>query len=387
MESPSGQTPLAVYTRLIGQRSETFVRRHAHDILPGRTAMIAERMASPATWQPPGPALLLYEGLSRPQRFLRKRLALASDRRRVQEFLKNQGVEALMVEFLDGMLPFMDAAKSTGVRWYTFGHGFDVSCRLADPKWAKRFLAHRNADGVFVRAEVIRERLIDKLGLDPSKVHVVRGGIDVPGAFLTRDKKLEVKLVCVGRMMPKKGPLETLKAFRLALKQAPMMRLEMIGDGPLLEAAKRYVSYRDMEDKVNLPGARPPEEVQAALKAADIYVQHSVRDSETGDEEGLPASITEAMALGLPVVSTRHAGIPEAIVEGENGFLVEEGDVEAMAARIVELAMNFDLRLQQGEAGWKRAKDMFTWAGERQRLLELMGLNSYQDSEGELAEG
>lgn len=95
---------------------------------------------------------------------------------------------------------------------------------------------------------------------------------------------------------------------------------------------------------------------------------------DTGDEEGLPVSILEAMSYGLPVISTRHAGIPEAVVEAETGFLVEEGDCYEMSNQIVTLAQSVDLRSKFGFAGWQRARALFTWERERERLLSVMGL-------------
>jgi colanic acid/amylovoran biosynthesis glycosyltransferase len=380
MNSGGAAFPLCVASRLIGQRSETFVRRHAQDILPGRTAMVGERMAEPAYWEPQGPCHLIYGGLSKSSRvawrLLNKTVRRGKDVLALQEFLRRHGVEAMIVEFMDVLLPYLDAVQETGVRWYSFGHGFDVSCRLADPVWARRFEAHRRAAGVFVRAEIIRARLIEKLSLDPAKVHVVRGGIDVPNSFHRRSKKLEVRVVAVGRMMAKKGPVETVRSFKHALKEAPMLHLDYIGEGPLFEDVERYVWSNRLEEKVTLHGGQSPEFVAAKLREGDLFVQHSLRDPQTGDEEGLPASITEAMAMGLPVVSTLHAGIPEAVLQGEQGFLVAEGDTQAMGSRIAELALDYDQRIHLGEAGWNRARELFTWEGERRRILELTGLEN-----------
>jgi glycosyltransferase involved in cell wall biosynthesis len=97
-------------------------------------------------------------------------------------------------------------------------------------------------------------------------------------------------------------------------------------------------------------------------------------DPVSGDSEGLPVSIIEAMAHGLPVVSTRHAGIPEAVVHGETGLLVEEGDLSAMAEAILRLAHDAALRDKMGLAAHERARAHFTWQLERDRLREVLGL-------------
>src|SRR5262249_29595214 len=82
----------------------------------------------------------------------------------------------------------------------------------------------------------------------------------------------------------------------------------------------------------------------------------------------------EAMASGLPVVSTLHAGIPEAVLDGETGFLVSEGATQAMSKRILELATDQKLRKKLGQSGWNRAKKYFSWTNERDSLLAILGL-------------
>ena len=86
-------------------------------------------------------------------------------------------------------------------------------------------------------------------------------------------------------------------------------------------------------------------------------------------------AILEAMAQALPVVSTRHAGIPEAVVEGSTGLLVEEGDAGAMADCLLTLSKDADLRARLGLAGWRRARERYSWEQERASLLDIFGLD------------
>jgi glycosyltransferase involved in cell wall biosynthesis len=101
---------------------------------------------------------------------------------------------------------------------------------------------------------------------------------------------------------------------------------------------------------VTLPGPCSHAEVFAQMARASCFVQHSVRPLN-GDLEGTPLAILEAMAAGLPVVATRHGGIAEVVAEERTGFLVEEGDVDGMAARMLRLAETPRLASQLGEAG------------------------------------
>jgi glycosyltransferase involved in cell wall biosynthesis len=101
------------------------------------------------------------------------------------------------------------------------------------------------------------------------------------------------------------------------------------------------------------------------LRECGVFVQHSLTDPATGDEEGLPASIQEAMAHALPVISTRHAGIPEAVVAGETGLLIDEGDVDGMAEAMLAIA---PMAVALGAAGRRRALAYYGWPHERARL-------------------
>ena len=229
------------------------------------------------------------------------------------------------------------------------------------------------ADGVIAVTGETRRRLID-LGLRGERIHVVPCGVAVPPESPVRVEREFVRCVAIGRMVGKKAPLMTLAAFRLAAARCDRLRLDMIGGGPLFEAAEEYVRQMNLGDRVRLLGPQHHAAVLRALREADVFVQHSVTDPVTGDEEGLPVSILEAMAQAVPVVSTRHAGIPEAVRDGVTGLLVDEGDVAAMADHLVTLGTDARARAQLGAAGWRRVKESFSWERECALLTDLLGL-------------
>ncbi len=177
--------------------------------------------------------------------------------------------------------------------------------------------------------------------------------------------------------MPRKAPVLTLDAFRRASDAVPDMHLDYVGEGELLPAVRQFVRAFALEERVTLHGGLPSDGVHRLMDAADIFIQHSMTDPDTGDEEGLPVAIVEAMARSLPVVSTRHAGIPEAVAEGTTGYLVQEGDSTGMGERIVALAADCDLRRRMGVAGWERVRAHFTWEKERASLLKVMELTAH----------
>ena len=137
-------------------------------------------------------------------------------------------------------------------------------------------------------------------------------------------------MLAVGRMVEKKAPQVTIAAFAQAAARHPAARLEFIGHGPLLRACRAQAAAAGLAGRVVFHGRQPHAFVRARLAAADIFVQHSVtgRDGET---EGMPTAIQEAMAAGAAILSTRHAGIPGTVSEGETGHLVDEFDRDGFA--------------------------------------------------------
>jgi glycosyltransferase involved in cell wall biosynthesis len=158
----------------------------------------------------------------------------------------------------------------------------------------------------------------------------------------------------------------------MASDEIPELTLDIVGDGPLMEGILDAVAKWRLESKVRVHGAISNQKVQELLANSDIFVQHSVVDPETGDEEGMPVAILEAMAAGLPVVSTLHAGIPEAVENGVSGFLVSERDTAKMAQRIVAIARTSGLGAEMGRRGWQIAKERFTWDRERRELSAIL---------------
>lgn len=292
------------------------------------------------------------------------------ERDAVADFLSQHGVRAVLAEYLDTWLPFLSTFAASGVRCVAHAHGYDVSARLREDYWRQAYLAYRDVDAVVTMSATSRQRLVE-VGLPEDRVLTAPYGVDVPADVVMQACGV-LHVLVVGRLVGKKAPLATLEACRLAAEAGARLRVTLIGDGPLRHAVQGAAAALDFP--VELRGAAPHEDVLSAMRLADIFCQHSLTDPETGDEEGLPVAILEAMAHGLPVVSTRHAGIPEAVVEGVTGLLVDEGDVESMAACIAMLASDVRLRQGLGAAGRGRIRERFSAAAERRSLLEVLQL-------------
>ena len=384
MTSGAMKCPLAIFAPHIGNRTETFVRRHMCDLLPGETAVVVKGIRNDpdaVPWNVPPPVLALVD---HSRVGLKKQVLHAigwqfgweapdPSMQSVKRFLKKHQVEVLMGEYLDETLPYIDLAHELGIEVFAHAHGYDVSVRLHSEQWCHAYQKLNRASGIITVSEYSRQRLIE-VGISANLIHVVPCSVDVPDRTPARKETSgEIRCLAVGRMTAKKGPICLLDAFRRASEVCPQLRLDVIGGGNLFDAVRQYVDVYDLSEKVCLHGPRPSDAVFRAMSQADLFLQHSRTAPETGDQEGLPVSILEAMALGLPVVSTKHAGIPEAVLDGTTGLLSPEGDVQLMARHIAKLAADPELRTAMGKAGRERVRAHFSFEAERKKLLRVFG--------------
>tara|TARA_B100001057_G_scaffold499292_1_gene609417 strand:- start:1485 stop:2603 length:1119 start_codon:yes stop_codon:yes gene_type:complete len=241
-------------------------------------------------------------------------------------------------------------------------HGADASAFHYLVKLNERYKRlMKLSSGVVVKNASMRERLI-RLGAIPNQIIISPSCPDEKIFTNFEPQAMPPHFLAVGRFVSKKSPLDTLGAFvkmRSISEKYKSATLEMIGDGPLFDAVQNKVHEMKLENLVTLPGMLPPQEVAEAMRRARAFVQHSRRAAD-GDEEGCPVSIIEAQLCGLPVISTFHGGIPDVVLDGQTGRLVEEGDTSAMALAMAEVIDNPRLAKQFGKAGQLRSRKYFT---------------------------
>lgn len=395
MTSSNDRRRLCVLLRAVGGRSETFIRRHALDLSPGDTGVVSRYgQHTEADWKPKGPHLVLQPTrlnvLAKLARAKAQNLfrglpltywRLQDDQEQsLHRFFDEHSTEVVLGEYMDLWVDFVAPLKERGLRFFVHAHGYDLSERLQDDRWARLYLRYNEADGVIVPSEVMRRRLLD-IGLREDGIHVIPYGVDIPDRSAQGSEEDAVRCVAVGRMVPKKAPLELLEAFVLAHRRDPRLTLDYVGDGELMDSATSFVEAHSAQGVITLHGSRPHGEVLELLFASDMYLQHSVRGPD-GDEEGLPVAILEAMSAGLPIVSTRHAAIPEQVRHQIDGLLVDEHDVGGMADAIVDLARSPERRRGMREASRRRATERFSWERERRDLRVLLGLKKTDERGG-----
>ena len=282
--------------------------------------------------------------------------------------------DVVLAEFGFEAVRVMEACRWSGVPLVVHFRGSDASAQnrigLLEGRYRRLFTL---TSGVVVKSKSMAQRL-QALGAEPRQILVSPSGANADLFRGSAPATAPPVLLAVGRFVAKKGPLETIRAFHHCLRRLgdeTFAELWMIGDGPLLPDARRYVELHGLSHHVRFEGARSQRDVAACMRSVRAFVQHS-QVAPDGDTEGSPVAVMEAQLSGLPVIATRHAGIPEVMLDGITGLLVDEGDVEAMAAAMVRLIQDPELAQSFGEAGRCRVQQHFTVEHHLQDVTELL---------------
>ena len=204
-------------------------------------------------------------------------------------------------------------------------------------------------------ARFLRERFPNRA----DRIYRVYNGLNLAEFGRTDFSSTPPLIVAVGRLIAKKGFADLIRACGLLAEGGKALQCEIIGEGPLENELRAQIEQLDLQNRAALSGAKPQREVRQRFAAASVFVLPSVVDPE-GGIDNLPTVIMEAMATGLPVISTNIGGIPEMVVENETGFLVQPGDAAALAGVIEKLINDRPLAQRLGQAGYSRAQRLFS---------------------------
>ena len=268
------------------------------------------------------------------------------------------------------LLPLIRAWKHPSIVSF---HGADVMVDMNKPAYREATLQMLDAVTlVLVRSESLRRALVD-LGCAPEKIEIQRTGIpleEFPFRERTVPKNGEWRFVQAGRLIEKKGLPVTVRAFSTFLKQHPNATLTIAGEGPLLHELQRFAHELAIADRVSFAGFISQEQLREIYYRSHIFL-HPSQTGRDGNQEGIPNSMLEAMASGLPVFATKHGGIPEAIENGVSGVLVPERDDEALARVLLNAAQDPDSLSRIGHAGATAVRKNFDLSTQAQRLEEI----------------
>ncbi|MGE5100734.1 MAG: glycosyltransferase [Deltaproteobacteria bacterium] len=268
-------------------------------------------------------------------------------------------VDAVLAEYGSSAVNVAEACRRSGTPLIAHFHGYDASMQAVLDEHALTYpRMFADACAIVAVSRAMKQQLI-ALGAPEHKVYLNAYGVDCAKFSGADPEAADATFLAVGRLTEKKAPDLLLSAFDIARRTQPAIKLRVIGDGPLMKQCRALVTELDLTDAVTLLGAQEPTVVAREMRAARCFVQHSVV-APSGDAEGTPVSIIEASATGLPVIATRHAGIPDVVVEGETGFLVDERDVIGMAERMTRLAAQPGWAAKMGAAAQRRIREHFS---------------------------
>ena len=366
---------LAVVTRSTTSPSQTFVRRHIEFLNHGNTVVVSGRykgetvMGRPTFHYQNSRLVELVNSLGFfPAAF--EQFGASAHNAKVKAFFDEQKVTHAIMEFGYVATEIGHHIINTGRPTYCMFRGNDASGMLRNSSY-RRILKQilPRLSGIIS----VSQSLLDNLarhGISNPKAIVVPSGVNTD---LFKPGKPEPGLcLSVGRMVKKKSPETMLRAFAMVADKFDL-KLEIVGGGDGLPKAQRIAKELGINDRVIFSDRMRHEEVVKRMAKPMLYLQH-FQTSANGDTEGMPGVIQEAMACGLPIVTTRHAGIPDHISDGENGLLVEPGDINAFANAISRLCESQQLRQKLGQTARRYAVEQVDYRISHSKIEKFMGM-------------
>jgi colanic acid/amylovoran biosynthesis glycosyltransferase len=306
-----------------------------------------------------------------------------SEARRLCEELKRVQAEVVHIYFGHigvHLLPFLELEDRPPV--VVSFHGADAQIDFDQPSFrAAMQRVFSQASRLLVRSESLGRRLIAH-GAPQEKIRLHRTGLpldEIP--FVPREIPAdgEWRVLQASRLIAKKGLLTSLRAFAQFAARWPKAKLVIAGTGPMESELRQAVSSLGLREKVCFTGFVSQAELRKWENASHFFVHPSELGAD-GDQEGVPNSMLEAMASGLPVLATRHGGIPEAVEEGVSAILVDERDSDALGRELIGLSEDRERCISMGAAAAKRVAAEFDLNVQTQRLEAIYAEVSKQRS-------
>lgn len=307
-----------------------------------------------------------------PYRYI-KRLPKSS--KKIMKVWKKDRIRLIHARFGKAGVEVMNAKKRLKLPMLTSFHGYDLPTKVNrhDKYQRKLPTLFRLGDHFTVPSKQMK-RILIRRGCPARKITVQYSGIDLKKfSYIKRKNKTSrIRILTVARLHEKKGLPYLIKAFKKVRKSHPDTRLTIVGEGPERSKLKSLIRRLKLKKSIRLKGDLSHRKVAQEMRNADIFCLPSVTTKE-GNQEGIPNALKEAMATGLPVVTTKHGGIPELVTHKKEGLLVKERDVKGLAREIHILIRKPSLRIQLGKKGRKKVKRLFN---SRKQVLRLQAIYS-----------
>ncbi|MDZ4063255.1 MAG: glycosyltransferase [Coriobacteriia bacterium] len=313
----------------------------------GHGALLGIRALKALTWP--------FPQLEERRRQAYNRRAAAWPQPRMVQLLRALAPAVVHAHFLTDVEDVLSAACEVGVPLVVNAYGVDVAAYPRNPLARARVQStFADVDCVVALTTDMRDDLL-ALGCPESKIRIAAQGVPTSNVVAAEHHGLVV--LAAARFLEKKGMTYLIEAARRIASLRDDVVFEIVGEGPL---ADELVSQAGelAGVRIRFLGGMDYEAFRQHLAEVDLVAVPSVT-ALNGDKEGLPTVILDAMAAGLPVVGTRHAGIPDALIDGETGLLVEERDVDGLLVALQKLLDDADLRRWMGSCGRARFDELF----------------------------
>ena len=239
-------------------------------------------------------------------------------------------------------------------------HGYDLTRYIHSHDKNVYQEIFKHGDIFLPISEYWKEQLIE-LGCDRNKIIVHRMGVDMRKfSFIPRypEDDGQIRITTIARLVEKKGVEYGIRAVAKLVKLNKKVEYYILGDGILRESLQKLIDDLGVNKNIKLLGWKQASEVVEILSKTHLLIAPSVTSSD-GDKEGIPVVLMEAMAMGLPVISTEHSGIPELVENGISGFLVKERDVDDLFEKLKYLIENPDIWVEMGKSGHKQVEEFY----------------------------
>lgn len=268
--------------------------------------------------------------------------------------LRKEKINIILAEYGVVGAEIANICKNLNIKLIVHFHGFDATRKVDSSKYLSMF---KIANKVIAVSRDMKEDLMG-LGCDEDKIVLNPYG---PNQAFEKIKPVyeSQNLIALGRFVNKKAPYYLILAFEKISRTFPDASLTIIGDGPLLEVCFNLINHLKLNNRIKLVGSMNRDEIIELFENSSVFVQHSV-ESRDGDKEGSPVAIMEAALAALPIVSTRHAGIKETVIDNLTGFLVDEHDVDTFAEKLELLLGSSEMCKEMGMCGRKHIQEHFS---------------------------
>jgi colanic acid/amylovoran biosynthesis glycosyltransferase len=378
---------LAIATVKEPTYSETFIKGQIESLKP--ELVLAGRPVAQTTF--PGGEFsypdYVWSGLLRAPSVLRASLGQSAGREKVKKAvsivqsrivekrLRRFGIDVVLANFGPCAVGLLDCCKRLKVPLVAHFHGYDAHGVVEVDYYRDRYRElGRSAAVVIAVSDHMRDALVH-IGMPREKIRVLRCGVDTKKFSPKFDRAAANRFLSVGRFTEKKAPYLVLLAFAEVIKNWPAAKLIMIGDGHHDEVVRNIASSMCPPDSVEILGRAEPQRVVTEMQNATALIQHSIcprHGRSAGDCEGTPVVVLEAMACGLPVIGTRHAGIGEVVEGGASGILVDERDVAGTAMAMLRLLEDPELVAAMGRRGRQLAEAHYSKIQYHNSLREVI---------------